>query len=178
MTQRNGAITVEIDPTTELPSGYLGSDEDGAQYGPVTLYDAIVDTAAKYLVEKGGKDLRKVVAELVEQRVTEMIDAELPAIFEAALNEPLEVTDEWGGRKASKTLREVIAERAREQMKPGRNSYNDTTMDKVIRDEVDRSLHTLLSKEVAAAKVAVKAKLTAKAAELLATETMRQAGIR
>jgi hypothetical protein len=169
---------VEIDPTTELPARYLGSDEDGSHYGPVTLYDAIVDAAATRLVDDQKRGLRKAVAVQVEQRIVAMLDAELPAIFQAALNEPMEITDEWGGVKKSKTLAQVIGERARTQMEVKGRSYNDTVMDEVIREEVDYSLKEVLTKEVQAAKEHLKAQLREKAAELLAAESLREAGVR
>lgn len=173
------AITVTIDPTVRLPDRYLGSDEDGPKYGPVSLYDAIVDAAATQLVEGGKRGLRKSVAVQVEARVTAMLDEALPEIFEQALNESVEVTDEWGGTKKSKTLSQIIGERARSQMEVKDRSYgNDTVMDKVIREQVDYAIGKMLEGEVKAAKEQIKARLKEKAAELLAVETLREAGIR
>jgi hypothetical protein len=51
MSATNGdALTVQIDPKAVLPNRYLGADEDGPHYGPVSLYDAIVERAAEMLV--------------------------------------------------------------------------------------------------------------------------------
>lgn len=119
------AIKVEIDLTETIPDRYLGSSEDGPLYGPVAIIDAIVDAAATKLVADGDKALRKLVATAMEERVAALLDAELPGIFEKALNDPVEISDEWGGRKKSKTLSQIIGERARAQMNASTDRYGN-----------------------------------------------------
>lgn len=166
-------IKVEIDPAVKLPNRRVGTDEDGyPRYGEVTLHEAIVDAAATQLVDGARRGLAKAVAFQVEESVKRMLDAELPAIFERALNEPVAVSDEWGGKTKSKPLRDLIAEHAQKEMKVGSDHGRGTVMDMVVREEIESSLHKTLAEEVAAAKAQIRKRLAAKVAELLATGTL------
>jgi hypothetical protein len=178
MSKTNGnAITVTIDPNAQLPDRYLGSDEDGPQYGPVSLYDAIIRDASAKLVGVGEKVLRELVTEQMQEAVMREVDARLPAIIEAAFNEPVEVGDGFSSHK--KSMRELIGDRVKQECKPRATNYgNDTTLDKTMREHVERALATEFRAEVDAAKAQIRKRLTAKAAELIAAESLREVGIR
>jgi hypothetical protein len=170
-------ITVEIDPTTPLPDRHLGSDEDGPQYGPVSLYDAIVAAAVDRLVGYGEKSVQKLVVEEMREGIARVLDERLPGLIEAALNEEVETGDGWTSKKSS--LRAIIAEQIRREIKPSKDPYDGrTTFDKVLREQVEYGITQQFSEEIAQARAAIKAKMTAKAAELLAAESLRAVGVR
>jgi hypothetical protein len=169
------AITVEIDPHAMLPDRYLGTSEDGPQYGPMSLYDAIIGEASARLVGVGEKVLRELVAERMQEAIVRELDARLPAIIEAAFNEEIETGDGFTPRK--KTLRQIIGDRVKSQCKSG-DHYNRTAFDNVVREQIDHGLKQEFAAEVMVARTAIKARVTAKAAELLAAESLREVGIR
>jgi hypothetical protein len=172
-----GALTVTIDPNEMLPDRYLCSGEDGPEYGPVTLYDAIIGAASAQLVGAGQKALVELVRETMLESVQREVDARLPAIIEAAFAEEVEMGDGFSSRKVS--LRQVIGERVKSECAHSRDGYGHrTVLDEVMRKQVDSALHGELKADVDAAKAQLRAALQAKAAELLAAETLREAGIR
>lgn len=174
---RTDAITVEIDPNAMLPDRYLGSSEDGPEYGPVSLYDAIIGAAAARLVGVGEKVLVELVREEMLEGIVREVDARLPAIIDAAFAEEVETGDGFTSQK--KSLRELIGDRVKQECRAKRDSYGSrTVLDKVMCETVDRALEAELRQEVGQAKARIREKLTTKAAELLAAETLREAGIR
>jgi hypothetical protein len=171
------AITVTIDPNEQLPDRYLGTDEDGPQYGPVSLYDAIITAATQRLVGVGEKVLKELVAEQMQEAVMREVDARLPAIIEAAFNEPVETGDGFSSHR--KTMRELIGDRVKQEVRPMSDRYgHDSTLSKVLREQVEKALQREFAEEVATAKATIKKRVTAKAAELLAAESLREVGIR
>lgn len=176
MGEQKSTITVEIDPNTELPARYLGSDEDGPQYGPMSLYDCIIKAAVDRLVGYGEKAVKALVNETLQDRIMAAVDERLPGIIEAAFAEKVEVGDGWSSQQ--KSVRELIGDRVRDQVKIDQHGFNRTVMGEVFRSEVDRSLSEELKAEVQAAKAELRETLQRKARELLATETLWEAGIR
>jgi hypothetical protein len=170
------AIKVEIDLNEMLPERYLGSDEEGPRYGPVSLYDAIIGAATDRLVGVGEKVLRERVEVEMREAVMREVDARLPAIIEEAFAAEVETGDGFASRKVS--IRELIGRRVKEQCATGRGSFNSTVLDESIRKEVDSGLQAAFREEVEAARAAIKKRMTAKAAELLAAESLREVGIR
>ena len=171
MSATNGdALTVQIDPKAVLPNRYLGSDEDGPQYGPVSLYDAIVERAAEMLVKQIEKDAKREIVEQVTDAARTLIDEKLPAIVEDALTGKLEVTDQWGHTTSKGTLREIMVKHAQEQLTlKDRNGYGrDTVMTEVVRKEIDYSLSGELSGAVQKAKATILKKVEDQAASALA----------
>lgn len=169
MATGNGTITVDIDPTKELPERYLGSDEDGPRYGSMTLYDAIAEAAANQIVGKVEKKLATTIAERVNERIGELVDAKIPVLFEEALTEQLVVTDNWGGEREKGTLRELIVKQVQSELTvSSRNSYGETALDKVIKEHITYGLTGELSKAVEAAKADLVKKLRDKASEVMA----------
>lgn len=170
MSEKNGTITVDIDPTTELPDRYLGSDEDGPQYGPMTLYDAIVETAAAKIVLRAEKDMARQVSEAVATRLEAMLDERLPAILEEALTGTLTVTDQWGGPKAQGSLRDLIVNHAKQQLvfRERGGLGRDTALTEVVRKEIDYRLSSELSEAVKEAKQQIVDRLRMKASDELA----------
>lgn len=148
----NGALKVEIDPQVELPNRYLGSDEDGPHYGPMTLYDAIAETAAAKVLAKCEKGLTAAVGEAVEEKVAALLDERLEGIVQDALENKVEITDGWGAQREAKSVRDLIAEHARGQLTVSRNSMNRTVLERVVSEEIDRTLHRELGEAVQAAK--------------------------
>jgi hypothetical protein len=57
------------------------------------------------------------------------------------------------------------------------SSFNRTVLDEVIREQVDHSLKEVFTADVQAGKAKLREALQAKAAELLAAESLREAGI-
>lgn len=172
----NGALTVTIDPGAELPSRYLGSDEDGPHYGSMTLYDAIAETAAAKLLKLVEKDLRESLGERITAKVDELVEAEVPALFREALDGELTVTNDWGEKKASGTLREIIVKQMQGQLTVGnRNSYGSrTVLSEVIREEIDHTLKRDLGAAVAGAKADLVKKLQVEAGAVMA-DTIKNA---
>lgn len=170
-------ITVTIDPHKPLPTHNYGQDSQGEWHdGPVTLYDAIIQAAAAQLVGVGEKVLREVVEQEIKAAVVREIDARLPAIIEAAFAEDVETGDGWSSHKT--TMRELIGERVKQQVRADRHGYNDSVLVKTMREHIDNALAKEFQEEIKAAKVAVRARVTAKAAELLAAESLSAVGIR
>lgn len=166
---RTDAISVEIDPHAILPNRYLGSDEDGPHYGPVSLYDAIVNAAAQRLVKASEKQIREDISEKVDEQIGALLDARLGGMIDEALNGEITVTDEWGGTRSQGTLREQIVKYAQSQLTvSSRNSYNrDTALDNAIKEHVGYSLSKELAEAVAGAKKKLLAELTKQTSEAL-----------
>lgn len=168
-TTKTDAISVEIDPKVALPDRYLGSDEDGPHYGPVNLYDAIVDAAASKLVTICEKDMRRDVSGRVGGAADALIAERLPGIIDEALNGQIVVTDQWGSERASGTLHEQIVKYAQSQLKvSSRGSYSaDTELDKAIKEHVGYSLSRELAEAVESAKKKLLGELTKQTSESL-----------
>jgi hypothetical protein len=170
-------IKVEIDPNAELPKRYLGTDEDGPHYGPMTLYECIIAAAVDRLVGVGTKQIRELIAGRVQESVVQQVDEALKPIIAEALTAEITVGDGFSERKTS--VQDAIGERVREQTRlAGKHSYNRTVLDEVIREQIDYGLKEVFTKDVAEAKAKLRKSLTDKAAELLAAESLRDVGIR
>lgn len=165
------AITVEIDLDQPLPERYLGQDEDGPQYGPMSMRDSIIEAAARLLADRIEDNEIKAIGAGVKAKVNALVDARLAPLVEEAFAAEIVVTSEWGVERQRTTLRQLIVDRAREQVTEPNQSYsrsNERVLGKVMREEIDRALTTELSAAVKAAKADLTKKLEATAAEVIA----------
>lgn len=165
------ALKIEIDPTQPLPEQYVGSDEDGPQYAPMSLYDAIVQTASEKLVKLCEEDIKKQIAQTVVEAITDETVKRIPAMVDEALAQPLVVTDNWGHERQRGTLRELMVKHAQEQLvvlDSRQSRFNDTVLSKVIKDEIDYKLSSELSGAVKGAKVKMVKQLETRASEIIA----------
>lgn len=169
MKTQTDAITVEIDPHATLPDRYLGSDEDGPRYGPVSLYDAIVDATATKIARSCEDDMKTAVANQVSEAALQMIADKLPAIIDEILTGEIKVTDRWGATVSCGTLRDEIVKYAQGQLTTSSsNSYGrQTELDKAIKEHVGYSLQKDLAEAVAGAKKKLLKALTDQTSETL-----------
>jgi len=175
------AIHVEIDPHATLPERYLGADEDGPRYGPMSLYDAIICEAAHRLVEDAKKDGLKEDYRSLTEHVRQLRDEEIRAAvapeIEAALSKPLRKTNQYGeATGADTTLREMIGEEVRKQLAAPADRYDrkETVLQRVIKEEVDRALTDELKTALAAGKSEVLAAVRKRGTEVI-EEAVRKA---
>lgn len=175
------SVTVELDFDKLAP--YL-TDAEGEDIASGSVEGLIVDLAARELMSQAvGKDrdswrdvLRRVngirddiIAELVRPQVEEALEASITRTN--SYGEPTGKTT---------TLREVIVDQAKQWLtKPG-NSFgrrdNDTNVQYLIKQEVDRALTTELKAAVQDARSEVTEAVKAKAAEVLTETITKMAG--
>jgi hypothetical protein len=158
------------------------------------LTDAIVEAAARQLLYATSVDdedhevsYRNELARRLEGRVNEVIkdfakEAAEP-ILRDVLSRPLPQTDRYGditNDKGGKTVAEAIGDEVRKQITEVHGNYDrrSSILSDLIKKEVDTAVRGALQDEINAARAAIKARMTQKAAELIASETLREAGIR
>lgn len=173
-------ITVTIDLDATIPTNSTQTGEDDWVDEPQTMRDLIVAEAARVVAGPIRKQAADDAAKMIREAAKTLIDVELAEVISAALREPQTVTDDWGHPKGIKSLNDIVRDRVASQSTVSRNSYrsDETVFDKAIREQVDYALAKEFKAEIDAAKAAVRARLTAKASELLAAETLREAGVR
>lgn len=156
----------------EKVGGYY--DEDGDRVGGKTVVEAVVgklvDRAAK-----GGD-----YADNLKRRVQEIRDEEIRKAIERtiaeALEKPLVKTNSYGERVgAETTLRELIMERTRKTLGIStQDSYRDgryqhsTTLEHLVRSQVDAAIKEEIAEAVKAAKEAVPKQLGASIGDTVA----------
>jgi len=142
--------------------------------------DAIIAAAVQSLIGYGEKYAREFIAKRIESAVSDAIADRLPSLIDDAFDATIEVGDDWSGTRQSKTLRALVVERARKDLdlRDMRSSFDRSPAAKFIHEEIECIVRDDLKNEFNAARDAVRKKVTTKAAELLAAETMREAGIR
>lgn len=173
------AITIQIDPNAKLQERYLGTDEDGPRYGPMSLYECIISAAVERLVGYGEKVVREKVGDLFNEQIQVELETRLPALIDEAFTESMTVKDGVFGPEKTKTFRDLLVEHARTQLQSKKGSYgSETVFDKVVKEQVDYSLREILSGEVAEAKARIQKRLQEKAAEMLAADSAKAAGVR
>ena len=172
------SITIsDLTLDTVVGDHYVYNDEGEGSHEPFTLLDAIVSTAATQLVQhdrrQGGaaESLRSRVQSIRDEEIRTRVAAEI----EAALANPINLTNHFGESIAGKTttLREEIAKMAAEALRVNHNNAMSGRQDwtpaqKVISEEVERAFAAELLKVVADEKAKVVAAVRAKAADLIA----------
>lgn len=182
MSENGTAIHVEIDPQLQLPERYLGTGEDGPQYGPMSLYDAIIETAAEKLVkrvttEDGLKEGYLSLVERVRRIRDEMIREAIAPVIAEALAAPLAKTNEYGETTGPETtLRELIVKKSRDQLQQSKDRYGKplTILSQIMYDEIGSALDKELREAITEAKAEVLVTLREQGARVIA-DTMKKA---
>lgn len=111
--------------------------------------------------------------------IREQAAAAAPGIVETMLSEGVRRTDTWGDPRGEPVpLRALIAEKAKEALTYPAGQRGTNAITRFMNDAVDKALTGELQAELDAAKAALREQLTAKAAELLAASTARDAGVK
>jgi 23S rRNA maturation mini-RNase III len=141
------------DETIRAPEGSVVISPLTIQYPADQLFDAIVRTAARQIVEKTMRE----ISDAVGIEVREQVNAQIAAKVSEVLDGTVQPTNEWGEAKGTAmSLREIVVKTAREFMgvrvdKEGReNSYNavGTRLDHIVKKEVESVFNYQMQTEV------------------------------
>jgi hypothetical protein len=144
-------------------------DEDGDPAGRNTLTDAIIDEAARKLVNSLVS--QREVTDKMNQKINEMIDERVAGMVEAAFEQPVQRTTRWGERQGEPTtVREIIREAIEKYLNAparGRDGYtrDPKNLTELVEDAVRDAMNRDLKATVEAAKANVHNTVTKKALE-------------
>lgn len=151
-----------------------GSHEEPPEFEPITLLDAIVDRASERLVEKVLRDDYTSIRMRITETRDEMIREAIAPSIAAAMDAPIQRTNEYGERRGEPTtMRQVVIDavhnEARAQLRTGNNgNYNKTILQQLLDQTVPKVLAKELGDEVAAAKATLRAAMQKSASQALA----------
>jgi hypothetical protein len=149
-----------------------------------TLFDLIVDRAAAQLVEqltKSRDEFYSTIRNRVNAVRNELLREKLEPVIEEALKSSVQRTNTFGGAVGDPTtLTELIIEEGRKQLQSGAGSTSstrrqDTVLDRIIAEEVNRQLSTELKAAVEAGKSEILDRVRGEAAQIMASAISRMA---
>jgi hypothetical protein len=174
-------IDVRLKLTTELPERYLGTGEDGPQYGPMTLADAIVSEAARLILLELRDDARKAFKAATDAAIAEVTRETVAEVVRATLAEPIQARSTYGTPQGDPLpLREHLAGEVRDALKLTRNAssrYDDSPLAKIVHDEARKVVAEDLKAAMDTARQQVRDAIRDQAAELVAQAARRAVGV-
>lgn len=175
-------ITVEVTIDLANLHRYVGTDEDGPHYEPMTLEEAVLAETGRVLAGRVAKDVNvHELARVARTSLEERIRTELEPLVGEALTQAITPTNTYGEpiREAT-TLRELIVARALEELTtPKERGYGkprSTLVQHIIAEEVGLALRQELTEAIAEARKEVVAAVRAKGAEVIADTITKLAG--
>jgi hypothetical protein len=174
-------ITLDLDRHL-AGEAILDNDGDYVGTGPTTLEDVVLGMVADKLAHRAARDAESGYPSLrdrVKAIRDEAIRAKVEPAIEEALTAPIRRTNTYGEPVGEETtLRDVIADQVTKQLKVtnARSGFDDSTLTKFIREEVQKALKADLKKELDRAKAAVLSEVQSAGAEVIADTLKRAAG--
>lgn len=176
-------VELGLDLTTEVSWRYRQVSEDDYATEPTVLGDAIIEAAARQLVEKlaTDKDRWRSWQTTVHERMLAAIDARIEPILDEAFTRPIPRTNAFGERVGSgndTTLTELVVSEAHAMLRRTNNRGHDQTpLDKALAQASRAAVEGELAEAIAAAKAEVVDTMRQAAAAALAAQLAKAQGL-
>ena len=177
-------VSLDMDLTTEVAWRYRQVSEDDYATEPTVLGDAIIEAAARQLVEKlaTDKDRWRSWQNTVHERMLAAIDARIEPILDEAFTRPIPRTNAFGERVGSgndTTLTELVISEAHAMLRRtnNRSSHDQTPLDKALAQASRAAVEGELAEAIAAAKAEVVDTMRQAAAAALAAQLAKAQGL-
>lgn len=165
-------ITMTLTADTVVGHRYIEhySGEDGwSEKVPLTLAGMVVERVMEELRPMVQAELKLAIQKLVSEELKKQAGERALAIIEEALHGDIQQYNSYGEpMRTTTTLKQLIANSAKEWMNGGRNDYGGSPLQKMVAEAVGSAFRNEMRAEADKARAALRKEMSAAGAKLLA----------
>lgn len=165
-------ITMSLTADTVVGHRYVEHHSDHGDWSeevPLTLAGMVVERVMEELRPMIQTELKQAIQKLVSEELKKQAGERALTIIEEALHGDIQQFNSYGEpMRTTTTLKQLIADSAKEWMNGGRNSYGGSPLQKMVTEAVGSAFRNEMKAEADKARATLRKEMSAAGAKLLA----------